>query len=209
MKRKALPKQLERRGFDWTYPRRPPERPYKHTEWKSGGNANIQMHFAPGNAGRKYGSHNKIGHNLKVAILDAAANCEFGNGSLETFLIHCAENHTADYLKVMSKLIPYRLDVDARLRHLQTADEIRAELRARGIPVPDRLFPVPKVPELTHKPAPVKPRDEDHLQREEPEPSAPYTWSPSNTTPLRVFDFDHNKEQTDADSTDDPPAAAE
>jgi hypothetical protein len=155
-------------------PRRPwpgkPERPFKHTPWQSGGNENIRMHFAPGTrGGRRLGVPNKFGANLKQQILDAAARCKHSkDGTLESFLEYCATEFPQAYLKVIAKLIPYRIDL-THLKHVQTADEIRGALRQRGIDI-DRIFPIPKVPEqIDHKPAEqIKPRDEDHLERELP-----------------------------------------
>jgi hypothetical protein len=180
--RPAWPSWSQGKGGRWLKAK--PERAFKHTEWKSGGPGQIAMHFAKGNGGRRYGSHNTIGHNLKVAILDAAARCKHSNdGTLEGFLLYCAETFPQDYLRVVGKLIPYRYNIEGTMRHLQTADEIKAELRARGVPVPDCLFARPTIPPNVVR---LEPRPIDHAH------------------PLII---DNNEEANDADN--DPPQAAE
>jgi hypothetical protein len=156
------------------------------------------MHFAKGTkGGRKHGVPNKFTRVMREAAILAAEDAKQANGQgLYGYLLWCAENIPHVYLRsVLSKLIPMRVDLNAQMRHWQgqSAEEIRAELRARGVPIPDHLFPIPKVPTITQRPLPepAKPRDEDNLQIEEPEPPSepPYTWSPAHSTPLRVFDF--------------------
>jgi hypothetical protein len=125
-----------------------PERPFKHTPWKSGGDCNIQMHFAKGTkGGRKKGVPNHFTRVMREAAILAAEDAKQANGQgLYGYLLWCAENIPHVYLRsVLSKLIPMRVDLNSQMR-LQSADEIKAELRARGIPIPDSLFPVPKVP---------------------------------------------------------------
>jgi hypothetical protein len=161
-------------------------RPFKHTEWKSGGNENIRMHFAPGTrGGRRVGVPNKFGRELKQQILDAAARCRHSkDGTLEGFLIFCAEQFPQAYLKVVAKLIPYRVDL-THLQHVQTADEIKGALRSRyGIDI-DRIFNVPKVPPNVVR---LEPRPLDHAH---------------------ALVIDNNEEANDAHRDDDPPQAAE
>jgi hypothetical protein len=180
LERPSWPSWPQGKGGRWLKAK--PERPYKQAEHKPGG----RNAFAEGSGGRRYGSHNTIGHNLKVAILDAAARCKHSNdGTLEGFLLYCAETYTEAYLKVVAKLIPYRYNIDTTMRHLQTADEIKAELRARGVPVPDCLFTRPTIPPNVIR---LEPRPLDHAH---------------------ALVIDHNEETTDAHRDDDPPQAAE
>jgi hypothetical protein len=103
--------------------------------------------------------------NLKQQILDAAACCKHSkDGTLESFLEFCATEFPKEYLRVLSKLIPYRVDL-THLQHVQSADEIKAAL------VPDYLFgPPPKPPPDIIR---LEPRPLDHahalvIDNEEP-----------------------------------------
>jgi hypothetical protein len=166
---RKLPKHAERRGLRLDH----------EASGSAGGDCEPSVYFKHGHPGYKPRGPNKFGRNLREAILEAAAACEHSKtGDLHGFLVHCATEHTAAYLRVIGKLLPYRFDVNANAR-TETAVEIRARLEAMGIPLPETLFTVPKVPTPSPKPAPEPPepeRDEDRLDYEprlepEPEPS--------------------------------------
>jgi hypothetical protein len=107
---------------------------------------------------------------MKAALIEAAATSDRAlandpKGGLVAYLRSVADDFPKVYTRVLARLIPHDLRIRAEVAQPKSAEDIKAQLRAKGIPVDRlfRLFEVPKVPE--RQPG----RDEDNLNRE-PEP---------------------------------------
>jgi hypothetical protein len=141
----------------------PAKRDYKH--WHDGGPGGagqIPVHVGKGNPGRPPGAVNKLGREVKTAIIDAAELSRHSkDGTLRGYLVFLADEHPVTYAKLISRLVPYVVHGNVQL---QSVAEIRAELVARGVPLPPSLYPVPKVPGTLARREPPAPS----LQRREP-----------------------------------------
>jgi hypothetical protein len=207
---------MRRRPLNSEISDRPARRDYRHwNDGSPGGDAAINTHIGKGNPGRPKGARNFITRAVK-ATLTAAERSRHSDGTVTGYLEYLANEHPVAFSRILSRLIPYDLRFRADVR-LESAADVKQQLIERGVPIDKlmHLFKRPELPQprlerrpLTH----VQPHDEDNLQIiEQPatEPSEPpYTWSPSNSTPLRVYDFYNNPEQTD-DQSRTPPEAAE
>jgi hypothetical protein len=211
-----------------------PRRDYKHVDSGSDGDGAIQGSVGRRNPGRPKGAVNKTTRAVKEAAILAAECSKHSDGTLFGYLRYMSDNYPVTFTRsILSRLIPYVLHADVQL---QSVADIRAQLIARGVPLPTSLFEVPKVPSRMvaqrHLDPPL--RDEDHLHRESPAPEPPQeplppsifeeapvgtqfelAWPskvpPDNCCwpdrrPLRVVS-DTNPEQTD-DNAIPPPAAA-
>jgi hypothetical protein len=151
---------------------------YKTIRTGVSGDCAPPRHFTKGTAGgRKRGSINYITAVMKDAVLRGAAESDRAkakdpSGGLVAYLRSVADEFPTAYMRLLARLIPHdlRLQMRAEINTMpQSADEIRAELRNRGIPIPDHLFAVPRVPGpvLQRRPARAAPgHDEDALGRE-------------------------------------------
>jgi hypothetical protein len=177
--RKRLKRRPTRAEIGDCEPRRPwpprlqPRREYQQIETGGSGDGDPPAHFKKGSGGRPKGSINKLSRIVRDCAILAAEDCKHSGGKgLYGYLLYIATKYPAIYTRsILSKLIPLNLNLNAEMR-LQSADEIRAELRARGIPVPDRLFAVPRIPspalQRRPDPAPAPQPDEEQI---EPEPA--------------------------------------
>jgi hypothetical protein len=144
---------------------------YRHENSGSDGDGGIQGGVGRGNPGRPRGALNKTTRAIKEAAILAAECSEHSDGTLFGYLKYMSDHFPVTFTRsILSRLIPYHLNIAATAK-LETAAEVRAKLVALGIPCPERLFPIPKVPDLASRrdPAPALERDEDSLRRE-PEP---------------------------------------
>jgi hypothetical protein len=118
----------------------------------SGGDGAINMRPPRGNkVGRRPGTPNRMTRIIKEATFEAVELSKYSNGQgLVGYLKWLSEEHPKTFARgILGRLIPlqYRLNAEVVSR-TETADEIRAKLRARGVPI-DRLgtlFEVPKLP---------------------------------------------------------------
>jgi hypothetical protein len=203
MPRRPLPPRLERRADGSYQPPPQPRREYKQVSTGGSGDGEPPCHFAKGQGhpGRPKGSPNKLSRLMRECAILAAEDCKHANGKgLYGYLLYIATKYPTVYARsILAKLIPYNVNLHGEMR-LQSADEIRSELRARGIPVPDHLFEVPRIPSSgptfqrrpDPAPAPEPEPDEDGLAREEPPPAA------QSEPPIRRYDNPY--------SVDRPPA---
>jgi hypothetical protein len=120
---------------------------------------------------RGKGVPNKFTRVMKEASIIAAETCGLSDdGSLTGYLRYVARRYPATYTRsILSKLIPFTLKAELTAK-LKSVAEIRADLEARGIPLPPSLFEIPitiaQAREFNRR---DRDRDEDTLQRE-PEP---------------------------------------
>jgi hypothetical protein len=180
------------------------DRTYKHERrGTAGGDCEPSVFFAKGTQSGRAGRPNKFNQSLKQQILDAAAACRHSkDGTLLGFLVHCANEHTAAYLRVLSKLIPYHWHLQAHMQFDSTQD-IRAQLIAKGVPLPPSLFKMPVIPERPRQDPPEPPRP---LVREAQE-SDRDAWFQGR--PPRVQVAVDNTEGENDEHDDSPPQAAE
>jgi hypothetical protein len=167
---------LLRRRDDGSYIPDPSQRTIDdYTGTRTGGDGEIGLRLKPRNGGgRKPGVLNKTTRIMKEAAVWAAENSVHSDGSLAGYLKYLADTHPKTFARsILAKLIP----LDLRLRadvQLETPDEIREQLRARGVPI-DRLFERPTLPE------------QPLLQRRDPDPPR------AEPAPLRLV----NSEEAD------------
>jgi hypothetical protein len=134
----------------------------------SGGDGAINMRPPRGNkVGRKPGTPNRMTRVIKEATFAAVEASKYSNGQgLVGYLKWLSEEHPRTFARsILGRLIPlqYRLNAEVVAR-TETVEEIRAKLRARGVPIDklDRLFELPKLPEppLLSQRSPDPPRAE-------------------------------------------------
>jgi hypothetical protein len=185
MKRKRL-KHRPTRAEIGDVPLRPWKRDYKHYhDGGPGGDAEIAVHVGKNNPGRPKGALNRTTRAVKEAILSAAEFSRHSKDhSVTGYLEFLANEYPVAFSKLLSRLVPYDLRFRADVR-VETREEIQAQLAARGIHI-DRIFPVPQVPRpgapvLERRPDPA-PRDEDRLDREQPQPAADDVSEPPRRT---------------------------
>jgi hypothetical protein len=126
---------------------------YKTVRTGGAGDCSPPRHFSKGTAGRKRGSINYITAIMKDAVLRGAAESDRArakdpSGGLIAYLKSVADEFPTAYMRLLARLIPHDLRLQMRAEMAitpQSAQEIRDELRSRGIPI-DRLFDVPRVP---------------------------------------------------------------
>ena len=163
----------ERRPWPPTLQRRPDGsyQPEPHREHGYTGDSMINMRpptKANGNRGRKAGVPNLMTRQIHDAIMVAVELSKYSGGKgLVGYLRWLSEEHPKTFARsILGRLIPlqYRLNANVTAQ-LQSSAEIRAELIAKGIPVPEYLFKRPEVP-----PSP-RPRLERRSVPSDPEPS--------------------------------------
>jgi hypothetical protein len=128
----------------------------------NGGDGAINMRPPRGNkVGRKPGTPNRMTRVIRDATFAAVELSKYSNGQgLVGYLKWLSEEHPKTFARsILGRLIPlqYRLNAEVVAR-TESADEIRAKLLDRGIPIDklERLFEVPKLP----APLPDPPRAE-------------------------------------------------
>ncbi|HVX56436.1 MAG TPA: hypothetical protein VHA37_01780 [Candidatus Saccharimonadales bacterium] len=102
------------------------------------------MKKIPG-SGRKKGQQNKISTLLKEEIIRAAQDIgENGDGldELRGYLRVCARHFPKSYMHLLARVLPYQVNatVDHEHRVFRTREEIEAEMRRRGLPIPKSMF---------------------------------------------------------------------
>jgi hypothetical protein len=151
-----------RRRADGSFIPDPSERTIEdYTGTRTGGDGEIGLRLKPRNGGgRRPGSSNKTTRLMKETSIWAAENSIHSDGSLAGYLKYLADTHPKTFARsILSKLIPLDLRLRANVQ-LETADEIREQLRARGVPI-DRLGTLFERPTLPEPPL---------LQRRDPDP---------------------------------------
>lgn len=92
--------------------------------------------------GRKKGTPNKTTTLLKDAIIKAAEMLgQDGKGKNGTvgYLMWLGRHEPAVYGRMLEKILPMQLEVKDTSKRLYTADEAKAALEERGLPVPQSL----------------------------------------------------------------------
>lgn len=96
-------------------------------------------------SGRKKGTQNKTTTILKEAIILAAAlHGSDGNGTdqLVGYLLNAAEKFPKQYLSLLGRVLPYQVNatIEDTERVYRTQEEVEAEMRRRGLPIPSNMF---------------------------------------------------------------------
>jgi hypothetical protein len=143
----------------------------------SRGDGAIGTHRKRGSGGRKHigrkpGVPNRLTRVVREAALIAAETSDLSpDGTLVGYLRTVANQYPQTFTRaVLARLIPYRVDLQAQMQLHGSSDDIKAELRKRGIDI-DRIFKVPQVaspgaPLRSINPVSEHSRDEDQLDRE-------------------------------------------
>jgi hypothetical protein len=196
---KAKPPRLTlRRGPGGDYAAEPDD----GIERYSTGNSGLHWPARRGNKhGRPKGVGNSIGTVMKAVLIEGAAMSKRGRGSLLNYLASCADEFPLAYMRLLGRLIPH--DLRLRLRTeldepLETAEDVRRKLQARGIDISKLgpLFAKPEVPTVPNALAPVhrrytageRPsRDEDNLQVEPGPPPVAEVSEPEPPVTINVY----------------------
>lgn len=114
----------------------------------AGGGFVIPLKKGERKGGRVKGQPNKITRQLKDAIIMAAEQCgEDGKGKdqLVGYLKRLARNYPKTFAALLGRVLPMqitgKIEGEATLHvKYKSVEEVKAELKERGLPIPDRVF---------------------------------------------------------------------
>lgn len=99
----------------------------------------------PAGSGRKKGQQNVITTQLKLEIIAAAQEIGIdgqGTEKLRGYLKQLATRFPKTYAHLLARVLPYQVNasVDHEHRVFRSEEEVEAEMRKRGLPIPRHLF---------------------------------------------------------------------
>jgi hypothetical protein len=144
--------------------------------------------------GRAKGTPNKTTTLLKDAIIEASVRLgRDGKGKDGTvgYLMWLGRNEPAVYGRMLEKILPMQLEVKDTTKKTYTAEEAKAELEERGLPVPQSLADL------------VIQVHEQRDDRDEPQDDSEFNELAPDTPEVYAEDDDRDEDEQDDEDSDD------